>query len=203
LADVHAQGRAVPLGDARNFGEPPEIRPHHHRDDRDGYAEPAAPFRLRVHQIPVARAALRVLFFTRRVVEREFQIVERAKLVVAQKRDAQAVRRHRQLDVPAAQKCEHLAKLRMHAVLARAEIYRLDRQPVEHRSDLVDVETIDSRGVAITERARKVALVRQTQPEREPRRRAAVGGCTGYGLGHRHPRQQLTSHPPRCSTPPA
>jgi len=42
----------------------------------------------------------------------------------------------------------------VHAILTRAEIHRLDRQPIEHRSNLLEVETIDAGRVAIAERAR-------------------------------------------------
>jgi hypothetical protein len=153
---------------------------------------------LRVHQIPVARAALRVLLFPGRIVEREFEIVEAAKLVVIEDGDAHAVRGHRQLDIAAAQQRKHLAEARVHAVLARAQIHRLDRQPVEHRSDLFQIEPVQAGRIAIAERARQVALVRQTDPEREALRGAAAR-CVGNGLQHRSLREKLTA--PRSPRP--
>ena len=93
------------------------------------------------------------MLFTRRVVERELQIVEGSKLLVRQESHAEAVGGHGQLDVPAPQERQHLAKLRMHAVLAGAEVHRVHGEPVEHRSDLFLIETIRARGVPIAERA--------------------------------------------------
>jgi len=206
LADVHAQGRPVTRGDARKLHQPPEIRTHHDGDDRDRYAEPAAPFSLRVHEIPVARAALRVLLLACRVVERELQVVEPTNLLVGQQRHAQAVRGHRQLDVPAPQKRQHLAKLRVHAVLTGAEIHGVHGQAVEDRSNLLEVEAIPARGVPIAERAREVALVRETEPQRETRRfcgglATCVGCARQSSLIHRRP--LFIARSPRRLTPPA
>jgi hypothetical protein len=41
------------------------------------------------------------------------------------------------------------------------------RQPIEDRSNLLEIEAISPGGVPIAERARKVALVRETEPQRE------------------------------------
>jgi len=165
LTDVHAQRRSVPTRDGRYRREAAEVRPHHHRHDCDRYAQAAAALRLRVHQIPVPGAPLRVLFFPRRVVERELQIVEGSDFVVAQQRDAQAIRRHGKLHVAAPQQRQHLAKLRMQAVLTGAEIDGVHRERVNDGSNLLDVEAIRARRVPVTERAREVAFVRETESQ--------------------------------------
>src|SRR4051794_39353093 len=170
LTDVPAKGPPVPPRDAPSRREAAEVRPHHHRHDCDRYAQAAAALRLRVHQIPVSRAPLRVLFFPRRVVERELQIVESSNFVVAQQRDAEAIRRHGKLHVAAPQQRQHLAKLRMQAVLTGAEIDGVHRERVNDGSNLLDVEAIRARRVPVTERAGEVAFVRETEPQRKPRR---------------------------------
>jgi hypothetical protein len=119
-----------------------EVRPHHHRDDRDGYAE-AAQRSLAACTRSQLSAALRVLLLTGRIVEREFQIVN-ARSPSSPRAATLAVRRHRRLTF-------RLRRARASRETAGAghspgQDSLTDRQPVEHRSNLLEVEAIDAEG---------------------------------------------------------
>src|SRR5262245_57652480 len=59
----------------------------------------------------------------------------------------------------------------MHAILARTEVNRVDRQTVHHLLNLIQREAIDTIWVAIAKRAGKIALVCKSQAK-----------CKGFGL---------------------
>src|SRR5437870_5344776 len=55
----------------------------------------------------------------------------------------------------------------MHSILTRAQVDRAHRQTLHDSADLIKSQTIHAIGIAITERASQIALVRQRQAECE------------------------------------
>ena len=169
LIDVDPQRRVVGLGDRADLGEAVEVRTHHDGDERHRNPEPAAARRLPVQEIPVAGSALAVLLVPRRVIERELDILEGRHVRIVQDLDRVAVGGDRQLERLRPKIGQHGAELRVHSVLAGAEVHRANGQPLDHGAHLIEGEPVDPRRVPVAERAGQVALVREPDAERKLR----------------------------------
>src|ERR1700690_2015546 len=119
-----------------------------------------------VDQFPIAGSALRVLFGRCRVIERKLNVVKSEQLVVFQNCNAVAVGSDGKLDGLRPQVTKYRSKLWMHAVLAGAEIHRTDRQSFHDELHLIEREAIRAGWITVAKRARKVALVGETEAER-------------------------------------
>ena len=122
LVHVDAQRRVICPGDVCGLGKSIEVRSHHDGDERHRHAQAAATCGLFVDETPVSGTALSVLLRRTRIIEREFDVVEAGYLHVVQRRDRIAVRGDGELDRLAAQIVDQRPKLRMHAILAGAEV---------------------------------------------------------------------------------
>ena len=118
-------------------------------------------------QLPVSAAALGVLVCFSGIIEREFYVVKCAHLLVLKNCDAVSVRGDRELYRLSAQKVEKGQKVRVHSILAGAQIDRAKRQTLRDGFYLIQSESIDAIGVAITEVTGEIALVGEAQAKRE------------------------------------
>src|SRR5262249_56053143 len=103
-----------------------------------------------VMRAPVPGPGLRSLPGRSRIIEREFDVVEAGYLHVAQRRDRIAVRGDGELDRLAAQIRHQLPKLRMHAVLAGAEVDGTHRQAAHPQPDLFHRQTITPHPITLS-----------------------------------------------------
>ena len=94
-------------------------------------------------------------------------VAESRDLRVVQRCDRIAVRGDRELDRLGAEIIHKPGKIRVHPVLAGAQVHRAYRQAPHHRPHLFQRQATDPRRIAITERAREIAFVGQPEAERE------------------------------------
>jgi hypothetical protein len=69
LIDVYTQGSAKPVGDSRHLRQTEVVRLHHNGDDRYRDAQPYTTVRLLMDELPVPRAALRILLLLSGVIQ--------------------------------------------------------------------------------------------------------------------------------------
>src|SRR5262249_50129680 len=129
-----------------------------------------------VNKAPVSWAALAVLLCFVRIVEGKLHVGKGADLGGVERCDRVTVRRDGELDRLLAQPADDGTELRVHAVLAGAEVDRAHGQPRHDCAHLLMRQAIDPGRVAITEIAGEVALVGEPESEREAHRRTCARG---------------------------
>src|SRR5205814_4836497 len=151
---------------SRDLGETQVVRLHHDRDDGYRHAEPYATSCLPVDQLPIAVSALCILFGLRWVIERKLNIMKGAHLVVFQHSNTMAVGSDRKFDQFLAQVRQNLFEIRMHAVLAGAQIHGTNWQSFHNGFHLIQRETISAGWISIAEGAGEVAFVGEPETQR-------------------------------------
>src|SRR5437667_9720343 len=157
-------------GDARDRREPVVVRAHHHGDDGHRDAEPPGPLRLAEDEPPVAGPAPGVLLGLGREVERELHVAQPAKLFIVEHARAVAVGGEGDDEPARVQLVEDRPELRVQPVLAGPEVHGADREAVANPAHVGERETIDPLRVAVAVRAGEVAVVRESETNREARR---------------------------------
>src|SRR5215469_15770602 len=139
-------------------------------------------------ELPISEAALFILLRLGRVIERKLYVVEGAQFVIFQNSNTATIGSYGESDRSRSQVIQYFLEVRMHPVLARAQIHGADRQPFHNRPNLIQRETVGARGIAIAESALEVALIGEPEPERDPdvrTPRTGIGGCRNLcGIAH-------------------
>src|SRR5258708_32988189 len=104
------------------------VRLHHYSDEGDRDPQPDASCSLIVDQSPIAGTALGILLTFGRIIQRKLDIAKGSKRVVWENGRAMAVRWNAELQRHRAEVGQNLSELRMHSVLAGAQIDGADRQ---------------------------------------------------------------------------
>src|SRR5215813_2133882 len=140
------------------------------------------PFQRRHHGLPVPRPPKRVVLGFRGEVERELDVVELPDDRVRERLDAEPVGRDARFDAALPEMLEDGRIFRMQAVLADAEVDRANRNGRAHRLHNLQAQPVDHHVWPVAMRTPEVALVRQTQADRE-RHRAPLTGRPSVKIG--------------------
>jgi hypothetical protein len=124
------------FGYSRHIRQTQVVRLHHDRDDGYGHTQPDTTFCLLLDQLPVAVSALCILFSLRRVIERKLDVMEGAQVMVFQNGNTVTVGSDGELHRSSSQVNQYSLVVRMHSVLAGAEIHGANRKAFDHRLDL-------------------------------------------------------------------
>src|SRR5262249_2565383 len=128
-------------------------------------------------KLPISRAALGILFRLGGIVQRKLDVVEGAEFMVFENSDTVTIGSDGELDGLRSQVSQYRLELRMHPVLARAQIYGADGKVFGECLDLVERETVRAVRIAVAEGALKVALIREPKPERDAAAGFQRAGC--------------------------
>src|SRR5262249_3138438 len=99
----------------------------HYTNERDGNSQPDAPRGLLMDQCPITGTSLCVLRSLGRIVEGELDVMKGAQFIIAKHGSTVAIRGDRELYRFSPEVSQNLAELRMHSVLAGAQIHRAHR----------------------------------------------------------------------------
>src|SRR5260370_2021757 len=144
------------------------VRLHHYSDEGDRDPQPDASCSLIVDQSPIAGTALGILLTFGRIIKGKLDIVKGPKLVVCENGRAMPVRCNGELQRQRAEVGQNLSELRMHSVLAGAQIDGADRQAFHHSSHLLEVKPVSPPRIPAAKGTTQTALVGQPAPDPNP-----------------------------------
>src|SRR5256885_602957 len=121
--------------------------------------QPQTPFCLLMDECPIAFPPLFILLGLRWIIEREFNVMEGAQLIVFQNSNTMTIGSDGELHRLRVQVVQYGLEVRMHAVLTGAEIHRAYGQAFHDGLDLIQRETIGASWIAVAEGAGEITFV--------------------------------------------